>query len=203
MLESFEILLLHLTLHLGYWWPGDARRQVISSCVHFSDVKWNERHGLSNHRELFYYSWAFPVYTNNTKEFLRESTDGLHTQRTGTVEDLRRSDAHDTSLWYDNLVAIHHRADSSSELPVPHTREPLASEVHSAVFTDWPPACLHKLFPRGHQRGNWRKPRMEYVSNSINIFIRNPFKFSTCMEYFEDFVCVLQMILLIWIKESM
>ena len=49
-----------------------------------------------------------------------------------------------------------------------------ASEVYASVVTESPPACLHKLRPRGHQSGNWRKPQMKDVSNLINICPTNP-----------------------------
>ena len=58
-----------------------------------------------------------------------------------------------------------HSAVSSTEFPDLHTTQTLASEVgevHASVVTEWPPACLHKLLPRGHQTANkeilkWKK----------------------------------------------
>ena len=38
-----------------------------------------------------------------------------------------------------------------------------ASEVHTSVVTEWPPACLHKLLPRGHERGNIGYPSKKHL----------------------------------------
>ena len=64
---------------------------------------------------------------------------------------------------------IQHGADSSNELPDLHTTQTPSSEVQASVFTEWPPACLYKLLPRGHQRVNRRKLQMKDVSNLTNI----------------------------------
>ena len=63
-----------------------------------------------------------------------------------------------------------HRAESSSELAT-QTR---ASEVRASVVTEWPPACLHKLLPRGHQRDDWWKPRIKEVSNLTHCSLVTP-----------------------------
>ena len=51
-----------------------------------------------------------------------------------------------------------------------------------------------------HHRGNLRKPQTEDVHNFINIGPTNPIQISIQHEFFEDFVCVLQIILLTKIK---
>ena len=43
----------------------------------------------------------------------------------------------------------------------------------SVVFK-WPSACLHMLLTRGHQSGNWRKPKTKEVSNLISTCPTNP-----------------------------
>ena len=73
---------------------------------------------------------------------------------------------------------VKYSEDNSSELPDLHTKQPPVSEVHALVR----PACLHKLLPRGHQRGNWRKPWMKDVSNSI--CPTNTIQVSTYMDIF-------------------
>ena len=50
------------------------------------------------------------------------------------------------SQWYD------HSADKSHELPDLHTTQTQKSEVYASMVTEWPPACLHKLPPRRHQK---------------------------------------------------
>ena len=45
-----------------------------------------------------------------------------------------------------------HSADRSNELPDLHTTQTRESEVYASVVTEWPPACLHNLPPKGHQR---------------------------------------------------
>ena len=45
-----------------------------------------------------------------------------------------------------------HSADRSNEFPYLHTTQTGESEVYASVVTEWPPACLHKLPLRGHQR---------------------------------------------------
>ena len=60
-----------------------------------------------------------------------------------------------------------HGADSCSELPDPHTTQTRASEVHASVVAEWPPVCLHKLLPRGHQGATeenleWKDMHMKF-----------------------------------------
>ena len=43
-------------------------------------------------------------------------------------------------------------AESSNELPDLHTTQTRVREVYASVVTEWLPACLHTLPPRGHQR---------------------------------------------------
>ena len=73
--------------------------------------------------------------------------------------------------------------------------------LHTPVVTEWWPACLHKQFPSVHHRGNLRKPQMKDVHNFITFGPTNPMQILNQHElFFEDFVCVLEMILLIKIK---
>ena len=44
-----------------------------------------------------------------------------------------------------------------------HTTHISANEVHASVVTKWPPACSHRLLPRGHQTDNGRKLWMKDV----------------------------------------
>ena len=83
---------------------------------------------------------------------------------------------------------------SFNELSDLHITQTTASKVHTSVVTGWPSACLHKLLPRGHQGGNWRKPHIKDISNLFNIFPTNPIQVFCIHEIFEDFVCALQMI---------
>ena len=80
-----------------------------------------------------------------------------------------------------------HSADSSIVFPDLHTIQTRASEVHPSVVNDWPPACLHKIPPRGHQRGNWRNPRgfqlnqyMSYKPHSCFNLHGNFWRFCFC-----------------------
>ena len=82
-------------------------------------------------------------------------------------------------------------SDYSNKLPDPHTTQTAESEVHTSVVTEWPPACLHKLLPRGHQSSNWRNPHMKDIPNLIYICPTNPIKVLNLHEIFEEFVCVL------------
>ena len=75
-------------------------------------------------------------------------------------------------LWVVFVAHIAQIAPVNFHTSMPH-RSP-ASEVHASVVTERPPGCLHKFLPRGHQRGNWRKPWMKDVSNLINICHTNP-----------------------------
>ena len=73
---------------------------------------------------------------------------------------------------YWSIISEHfipNSADSSNELPYLYTTQTRTRKMHASVVTEWLPAYLLKLPLRGHQRGNWRKPRMIDVSNLINI----------------------------------
>ena len=67
-----------------------------------------------------------------------------------------------------------HNANSSNEPPDLYTTQATASEVRTSVVTERPSACLHKLLPRGHQSGDWRKPPMKDDFNLIKICPTNP-----------------------------
>ena len=62
------------------------------------------------------------------------------------------------------LFHLVHRADNSNELPDLHTTHTFACEVHASAVTEWPPAYLHKLPPRGHQWDNWRKLKLKSIA---------------------------------------
>ena len=59
---------------------------------------------------------------------------------------------HEISI-YDAWIG-NHSTDRSNELPDLHTTQTWASEVLASVGTEWLLACLHKLLPKGHLRGN-------------------------------------------------
>ena len=71
------------------------------------------------------------------------------------------------------LICLAHIAPISFQTSITQT---WANDVHASVVTERPLARLHKLLPRGHQRGNWRKPRVKQI-NLINICPKTPFKF--------------------------
>ena len=73
--------------------------------------------------------------------------------------------------------------------------------MHTSVVAEWSQACLHKLLMRVHHPGNSRKPQMEEVINIINICPTNHIQILYQHDFFKDFVCVLQMILLTKIKK--
>ena len=95
--------------------------------------------------------------------------------------------------WY-----FQHSPESSNELPDLHTTQTLAGEVHASVVTEWPPAGLHNLLPREHQRGNWRKSWMKDFPTTFfsNICPTNPIQVLNQYGNFQNYVCVLQMIFL-------
>ena len=87
-----------------------------------------------------------------------------------------------------------HSIDSSNEVPDLHTTQTRISEAHFSVTTEY----LNKLLPRGHQRGNWRKPRVKQVFNLINSCPTNLILLLNLNGIFEDVVCVLRRIFLTW-----
>ena len=45
------------------------------------------------------------------------------------------------------------------------------------MVSEWPPTCLNKLLPRGHQSSNLRKSRMKTVPTYLIIALNNPIQF--------------------------
>ena len=104
-----------------------------------------------------------------------------------------------------DCVCVLHSADSSIKLSGRHTTQTQTSEVrwgelHASVVTEWSPACLHKLLPVAHQRATKENLKWKMFTNYSILVLQIPFKFETNMKFFENFVCVLQMILLTKIK---
>ena len=60
-------------------------------------------------------------------------------------------------------VGYRHSANSSVEFPDHQTTPTTASEVYASVVNEWPPACLHKLLSKGHQRSSWKNPRIKDI----------------------------------------
>ena len=90
------------------------------------------------------------------------------------------------------FIFLNHSADSSNELADLHTTQTVASEVQASVVTGWPPACLQKLLPRGHQRGNWKKKKktqMKDVSKFISICLTNPIQVLNPYYFLKIFLC--------------
>ena len=70
-------------------------------------------------------------------------------------------------MWNFKFTLSNHSAD-------PHSTQTAESEVHASLATEWPPTCLHKLLPRGHQSGYWIKTQIQDVSKFIYICQKNP-----------------------------
>ena len=88
--------------------------------------------------------------------------------RVGSISNWRRFDC----LRYH----IAHIARMTLQAFIPHR----PGQVRCTL--QWPPACLHKLLPRGYQRDNWRTPRMKDAPNLINTGPTNPIHLWTYMD---------------------
>ena len=94
-----------------------------------------------------------------------------------------------------------HSADSFIKLSDLHSTQTQTSEVRwAACFGDhW--ACLHKKLPRGHETGNQKKASNGRISQLNQYWSYKPHSnFKPTWIFFEEFVCVLQMMLITKLK---
>ena len=97
------------------------------------------------------------------------------------------------SRGHSNIAQI---APISFQTSIPHKpRQMRWGELHASVVTEWPPLyCWHKLLPRGHQTATKETSnRSSQLNQYLSYKPHSSFKTTWT---FEDFVYVLQMILL-------
>ena len=86
-----------------------------------------------------------------------------------------------------------HITPISSQTPIPHRLWQVGCTLQWSLMSGHQHVC--KSYHKRHQRRNWRKTRMEDVANLINICHTNPIQVLNLHRFFEDFVCVLHIIL--------